>query len=188
MDNKNKYPDFLGIFMKIKRKAPRKVAVKSKNFFKESFAKGGFTDVSFQEWPKTTNPLARKTMYNKGDLQNSIRSIQETKERVEVGTEIQYAKIHNEGGAITVTPALKAHFWKEYYKHMGNVKLGKRGGILASSAKTNAKAQYCKNIALKKVGSKIKISKRQFIGESETLMRQLNDLFIDAVEKGLKEQ
>lgn len=177
MDNTNKAPDFLGVFQEIKGKMPRKIAVKAKNFFKEGFAKGGFTDGSFEEWQKTTNPLARKTMYDKGDLQNSIRTLQESQKRVEVGSELIYAKLHNEGGVITVTPKMKKYWWAKYREFAGSSK----------SKKVNAKAEFCRSMALQKVGKKIRIPKRQFIGESETLMLQLNEEFVNGVETKLKE-
>lgn len=187
MDNTNKAPDFQGIFLKVKGEMPRKISVKAKNFFKEGFAKGGFTDASFQEWAKSSSPFTRKTMYNKGTLQNSIRSLQESKERVEVGTELEYAKIHNEGGTITVTPKMKKYWWAKYREFAGSVTRTKKGAVSAKGRKANAKAEYCKRMALMKVGSKIKIPKRQFIGESDTLMKQLNEQFVEGIETQLKE-
>ena len=177
----------MGAYLKVKSKMPRKVAVKAKNFFKDGFAKGGFTDESFQEWQKGISPLARKTMYNKGDLQNSIRSFQESEERVEVGTELHYAKIHNEGGTITVTPKMKKYWWAKYREYAGSITYTKKGKVSAKGRKANEKAEFCKRMALMKVGSKIKIPKRQFIGESDTLMKQLNEQFIDNIELELKE-
>jgi len=71
----------------------------------------------------------------------------------------------------------------------GKVKTTKGGkqANMASNRKLNAKAEYCKRMALMKVGSQIKIPKRQFIGESQTLMnefdRQLQTKIADYWEK-----
>jgi phage gpG-like protein len=77
-----------------------------------------------------------------------------------------YAAIHNEGGTITVTAAMKKFFWAMYYQAVGKMTKRKDGARSASkrNVQLTADAAYWKSLALMKVGSKVKIPKRQFVG------------------------
>lgn len=160
MSQSNKIPDFLKMASDIKKNASRFAATESVNFFKNSFTRGGFTDVSFVAWKKPANPLAGyRVLYKTGNLQRSIRKQSESAERVIIESDLDYAEIHNNGGFITVTEKMKRFFWAKYYEFGGK-----------KSKSNNAKAEFCKAMALKETGSKIKIEQRQFMGESKTMM------------------
>jgi phage gpG-like protein len=77
-----------------------------------------------------------------------------------------YAIIHNEGGAITVTKKMKGYFWYRYRMATGGMSTRKDGA--ARNNKSNRilaeQAQLFKALALMKVGSKIKIPERRYIG------------------------
>jgi phage gpG-like protein len=159
------------------RDTARMAAIESVKFFKESFRKGGFTDTSFQQWPGKKSPLGgKKTMYGTGALMQSIQKTEETERRVVVSSGTPYSETHNEGGNIIVTAQMKKYWWAQYYKLSGKIKTTRSGkqANTASNRKLNAKAEYCRRMALMKVGSKIKIPKRQFMGESQTLMNELD--------------
>jgi phage gpG-like protein len=159
------------------RDTARMAAIESVKFFKDSFTKGGFTDASFKQWDSRKSPLGgKKIMYGTGMLMQSIRKTEETTNRVVVSSDTPYSDIHNEGGIITVTKQMKKYWWAQYYKLSGKIKTtrsGKRSNT-AGNRKLSAKAEYCKRMALMKVGSKIKIPQRRFIGESQTLMNELD--------------
>jgi phage gpG-like protein len=91
----------------------------------------------------------------------SIKKQSATLSRVVVIADSDYADIHNNGGYITVTAQMKKYFWAKYYE------FGQKG----------LKAEYCKGLALKEVGSKIKIPQHQFMGDSQTLMQNFDDWF-----------
>jgi len=159
------------------RDAARMAAVESVKFFKESFRNGGFTDNALVKWADRKSPLGgKKTLYGKGTLMQSIHKTEESTQRVVVSSDTPYSTIHNEGGTITVTAQMKRFWWAQYYKFSGKRKTTRRGIQSNSRAnqRTNARAEYCKKMALMRVGSKIKIPKRQFIGESQTLMNELD--------------
>lgn len=61
-----------------------------------------------------------------------------------------YASIHNEGGELTITTKMKKYFWAKH--------------IEAKNTKNIIEAEQFKAMALKPIGSKIIIPKRQFIG------------------------
>jgi hypothetical protein len=93
---------------------------------------------------------------------------------------LDYAEIQNNGGIITVTAQMKKLWWAQYAKFAGEPRKTTKSGRQANTAanrKLNAKAEFCKRMALMKVGSKIKIPQRQFLGESQTLMKQLEEKF-----------
>lgn len=165
------------------------VAVEAKKFFRESFVIGGFTDRSFSAWKQRISPLGGKKILigkdNTMNLRNSIRTLELTPKIVRTGTELPYGEIHNSGGTITVTENMKKFWWAQYYEFSGHIKKLKNGQSSRSKSNllVNAKAEYCRNMALMKVGKKIKIPQRQFIGESHTLMGQLDEWLISEIDK-----
>ena len=160
------------------RDTARMAAIESVKFFKESFRNGGFTDTSLAKWQDRKSPLGgKKTMYGTGTLMQSIQKTEETTKRVVVSSDTPYSEIHNNGGAITVTAQMKKWWWWQYSIFAGKPrKTGKNGkqANTSSNRKLNVKAEYCKRMALMKVGSKIKIPQRRFMGESQTLMNELD--------------
>lgn len=180
MKQTNKTPDFQAIAKELLEKRPVMVAVESQKFFKECFVKEGWTDNGFQPWQKRISPLGGNKILiggagaNAMNLMQSIRTLYQSADRVSTGTTLSYARYHNNGATATVTAQSKKYWWAMYYKFAGKQAKTKTGK-LSKSAKNlavNAKAEYCKNMALMKVGSKIKIPRRQFIGESQTLLSQ----------------
>jgi len=185
MASVNKIPNFLKLASDIKKDAGRYAATEAEKFFKDSFTKGGFTDVSFVAWKKTNNPMAgNRTLYRSGDLQRSVRKKHESPDRIVIESDLAYSEIQNNGGYITVTAQMVKFFWAKYYEFAGKVKTTKKGAVSQSKSnlKTNAKAEFCKAMALKKVGSKIKVDQRQFMGESKTLMANFDKWFAGHVE------
>lgn len=177
--------NFLQIKDNLLRDTARIAGVESVKFFKNSFVKGGFTDTGLQKWPDRSSPLGgKKTLYNRGTLMQSIRKVEESTRRVVIASDVIYSEIHNEGGVITVTKQMKKYWWAQYYKLTGKVKQTKSGNVSksASNNQISAKAAYCKRMALMKEGTKIKIPKRQFIGESKTLMNDLDKHFFSRIE------
>lgn len=204
MAQKNKIPDFRLTAKKIIKERPRMVAVESQKFFKDSFVRGGFTDTSFQAWAKRISPFGGKKILigkdNTMNLMQSIRVLEENEKRVRVGSELGYSEIHNDGGSITVTAKMKKYWWAMYCEILGIPKKAKnkkadwnnktslskkKNGNYASTVQNkaiNAKAEYCKRMALMRVGSKIKMPKRQYIGESKTMLMQFEEWFYDQID------
>ncbi|MBE6234766.1 MAG: hypothetical protein E7112_00855 [Bacteroidales bacterium] len=99
--------------------------------------------------------------------------------RVTIQNTLVYAQIHNDGGEITVTKRMKKYFWSQYYKRglVGGMYSQAKGKKNQQKADTfNKEADFWRNMALKKVGSKIKIPKRQFLGEHPEVDRIVTDI------------
>lgn len=192
MAERNKPPSFSMMADKIKKERPRMVAIEAKKFFKESFVKGGWTDRAYQPWVKRTSPLGGKKILiggagaNTMNLMQSIRTLEESDSRVRTGTDLIYSEIHNEGGTITVTAKMKKFWWAKYYEFAKKTKTNKDGKsmrITKANREFGTKAEFCKAMALMKIGKKIKIPKRQYLGESATLMKQFEEWFTGEIEK-----
>lgn len=179
--NNNTVPDFLAMAKDLTANAQRYAGSESVKFFKESFVKEGFTDNSFKAWPKTKNPMAgKRTMYGKGILMQSVRKVEQNKQRIVVESDTDYSEIQNNGGTITVTAQMKRFFWAKFYEFSGKVKLNKEGTAAAlnkSNKAISVKAMFFRRMALMKVGDKIKIPQRQFMGNSQTMMNQFDSFW-----------
>ena len=103
---------------------------------------------------------------------HSIRKKEQTNERIVIHADCDYAEIHNDGGEIVVTDKMIKFFWAMYYTFKG---------------KNNKKTQYFKALALKKSGSKIKVPKRKFMGDSKIMMADFDDFFKGQIETTFKE-
>lgn len=116
-------------------------------------------------------------MMRNGHLRNSIESrIQGDK--IIFSSSLPYASIHNEGGEITVTPKMKSYFWAMYYKTSGGMTKKKDGTAARNqrNARLSVEAQQWKNLALMKVGQKLTIPERKFIGAHPQVHRMVEDV------------
>lgn len=107
------------------------------------------------------NAKRRALLVKTGALKRSIKVIKVLGNAVVVGsTALKYNKMHNQGGEIDITAKMKRFFWAKYY---------------------STKQQHWKAMALKQ--TKIKIPKRQYIGNS----KELEQILKAAIEKRLIE-
>lgn len=115
--------------------------------FDRNFERKAFFDEKWQQ-TKFHNRIG-SLMIRRGNLRNSINAdIQGNK--IIFSSSLPYASIHNEGGELTVTTKMKKYFWAKH--------------IEAKNTKNIIEAEQFKAMALKPIGSKIIIPKRQFIG------------------------
>lgn len=123
--------------------------------FDLNFERGAFFN---EKWPaKRTGDTSR--LQKSGKLRKSIQSVI-TGNKLRFTSSEPYAAIHNEGGEITVTESMKNYFWRKFYE------TGQR---------------HWKYLALVKVGSKITIPQRQFLGHSPEVERAIERVIDDNV-------
>lgn len=81
------------------------------NWSKESFKRQGFTDASLAPWRKrkgnNKKGKGRALLVQSGRLRRSIRVIRSTGNSVVVGSDVPYARVHNEG--FTGIQTVKGH-------------------------------------------------------------------------------
>lgn len=137
--------------------------------FDRNFERKGFFD---KKWRGTNLPNQRGSLLMRsGKLRRSIQSKQ-TGFSVGWSSPLPYASINNNGGEIEVTAKMKSFFWAMYYKASGAAGTGKS----ERSKRLSAEAQQWKNLALMKVGQKMKIEQRQFIGDHPIVRRRIEDI------------
>lgn len=170
----------------------RVAGVEAQKYFQEKINKQ--QDVQGKEFARRTYETrqmkGKKILKDRNDLYDSIEVLEinyaDLSVRVGIDTPgiTEYAQIHNEGGEITVTEQMKAFFWAKYYETISKQNTNRRGEIrnTKKNQELSEDATFWKNLALKPVGSKIFIPKRQFIGENEelkTLLENELNTFLD---------
>ncbi len=104
---------------------PLLVGNEALNFVLDNFKKQGFLGASFQPWRKRRDPnkwgqsdkrSGRALLIDSGRLRRSWRVVQMSLDRVSIGTDVPYAKAHNDGFRGTVKQDVKAFTRKKNYK------------------------------------------------------------------------
>ena len=167
-NNAGEFDELARKYRAFKRSLPNKVAITAANFFKKNFRLGGFNGKPFKKWKKPANP--RKTGSTlvgagSGRLRRNIKKLRANFRMVVVGVpaNIQYARIHNEGGKIPITPKMRRYFWA-MHKKTGN--------------------DYYKGLALTKK-THFDMPERKFIGDSPVLAKELEELIIGELKKAM---
>lgn len=143
--------------------------VKLTEAFDRNFERKGFFG---NGWPETKIPNRRGSlMMRTGTLRRSIRSTVEGSS-VRWTSSVPYADLQNNGGELVITEKMKRYFWAMYYKVSGAAK-GRKG---STQKAFSVEAEQWKALALKKVGDKLKIPKRQFIGDHPEVKRMVDDI------------
>lgn len=171
MSKENEIPNFIELGEKMINDAVRYSSKHALKFFKESFQKQGFTDTSFTSWQprKNNSRIGGAILTDTGNLRDSLYIVSRDKFKVTFGSNVPYAKIHNEGGklSIPITKKSRRYFWFMY--------------------KATGKIQWKWMALTKKDRMTVNIPKRQFIGESETLKKELHTWYVKHIEKGFKQ-
>ena len=137
--------------------------------FDRNFERKAFFD---KKWKGTSLPNQRGSLLMRsGKLRRSIRG-KETKGQVSWSSSLPYATINNEGGELEVTAKMKSFFWAMYYKASGAAGKGKSD----RSVRLSSEAKQWKNLALQKVGAKMKIEQRQFIGDHPAVRQRVESI------------
>ena len=163
----------------------RDVRVELLDEFDKNFEREAFFN---ERWArrKHHDDRSRGLLVRTGTLRRSLRAEVTPRRSVRFFTDVPYAAIHNEGGTVTVTRRMKNYFWVQYMTITGS-KDGafapqlqrKKNGTLRNNKrnrKLSDEAAFYKAMALKPMGSKIVIPKRQFIGRHAEVERILREI------------
>lgn len=143
-------------------------------------------------WVQSKLPNNRGSLLLRtGALRRSIKSSLND-HRIDYTSSHPAAALHNEGGTLVVTAKMKKFFWAMYYKVSGAITQKKDG--TARKTKRNEtltqEAAYYKGMALMKIGEKIKIPQRQFIGwhpQLENIVKQIVDDNVQELAKEIED-
>lgn len=137
-----------------------------------------FENKSFfgKTWDPTTLPNNRGTvMMRSGKLRKSIKA-KVSGNQISWTSSLPYASLQNEGGEVIVTQKMKSYFWAMYYKSTNAVVFSVKTKAAAKTqrnAKLSAEAKMWQSLALQKVGAKMKIKQRQFIGDHPQVRQRI---------------
>jgi len=168
MSDKNNMPDFNRVTVKLKKDLVRYASGAGVRFFKARFRDQAWHDRAKEPWAKRKDDFGRAILVGRGYLRDSIRVISKSDDSIKFGTDVRYAKIHNEGGTIQVriTKRSRKFFWFMYSR--------------TGDAKWKGMALTKKTVLI------IKIPKRQFIGHSEKLINEIDEWIINHIERDFK--
>lgn len=152
------------------------IKVKLGEEFDRNFERKAFFD---EKWPATKLTYHRGSlMMRTGRLRKSLLSPKVTSNGIIWSSSLPYADIHNNGGEMRVTPQMRKFFWAKYYQ-TSSATTKKKNGEASSSArnrKLSIEAEQWKALALKPIGSIIKIEKRQFIGSHPQVDKHIKEV------------
>lgn len=176
------------------------VAVELTDEFDRNFERKAFFT---KKWKQVKLSKKRGSLMSRtGHLRRSIRNKIGDK-NISWTSSTPYAEIHNNGGEIEVTAKMKKYFWAMYIKTAGikkndsgktnwkettKIKKGKNGSykLTESNKLIASESEQWKALALMKIGEKIKIEQRQFIGDHPEVRKAIErcaDITFNEIEK-----
>ncbi|ASZ11083.1 hypothetical protein KTO58_19825 [Chitinophaga pendula] len=132
--------------------------------FDKNFERKAFFN---EPWPGARHETKGSLMVRTGALRRSIQA-RISGDSIGFQSSLPYASIHNEGGVIKITTRMKRFFWAMYYKAEGAVSYrvsDRKRTNSQRNRKLTAEGEFWKALALMKVGEKIKVPQRRFIGQ-----------------------
>lgn len=171
--------------------APGMLGNDAVNFFVDSFRKQGWQGASFEpwvkrkavtRWGKTPRNNGRAILVDSGRLRRSIRITSVHAMNVTIGTDVPYAKAHNEGLRLGFIQNVRSY----------TRKVTKLGITKKTQLKTRTKVEFGRvqtgetTVKAHKRKVDMKIPKRQFMGYSPVLDTQLRRRLTAELMKGLR--
>lgn len=153
-------------------------------FSMQRFREQAWVDASTYPWKKrqlgAKRNSGRALLVSSGRLRRSVRIMRTTSTSVTIGSDVPYARIHNEGFKGTVS--VKAHTrtkWVKSRVETGNLT---KSGRKQMRTMTTAGSQY----AVGQHTRKMNMPRRQFMGNSRQLEKQITRLITAEIMKAFK--
>lgn len=165
-------------------KLPSKIGNDVVNHLKDNIRNGGFEGSTYPPVLRSTlgfrdgayGPLLSRT----NNLLSSIRYEQSGPYKVRIFVNDKtapYGIYQNAGAEATVTEKSKRYFWHKYYEIAGSIATIDKGAVRKSkrNISLSSEASFWKNMALKRIGSRIRIPQRQFFEKSAQVEHLVNE-------------
>lgn len=170
------------------RQILRDIQVELQDEFDRNFSRQGFFG---EQWARRKSPIAKAgsaILTGTGALRRSISS-HISGNSITFSSDLPYAALHNEGGDIRVTPRMRRFFWAKYYAARGSFGFRKDGRKRQNkrNAYLTEEAEFWRAMALKPVGSVIKMPRRQFLGTHPKLEQLVREIIEENVEQAIRE-
>lgn len=141
--------------------------------FDRNFERKAFFD---KQWKGAIRNNIGSLMNRTGALRKSITDNSSINgNNINWTSALAYANIQNTGGKITVTAKMRGFFWYKFRMATGG-----------NNKNMNPEAMFWKAMALKKVGSVITITQRQFIGDHPQVHKSIREVTDDWFQNDLK--
>lgn len=182
----NEFTRMVDNLIKARKSLPNEIAVLAVRFSKDRFRDQAWLDSSKKPWPsrekmrKGGKRKSQTLLVNTSRLKNSIRRVKVSQSEVVIGTDVTYAEIHNNGGKITAVANVKS-FTKKAHTRKAHTRT--RKGIVEA---VNAQTVQSHTVKAHRRKMNLTIKQRQFIGNSVTLSRDIENLIVDRFEKAMK--
>lgn len=154
----------------VKKQLPRKAAALVVDFFKGRFKRQSWVDAGVEKWPARKGDKkkgrGRAILVKSGRLRRSIRAVSVTADRVVIGTDVPYAKIHNEGEKIEGTQNVSAHT-RRAHRRKGYIRGGKK--IKSGKVQEHTVRSYTRKV-------NTVMPRRRFMGASAALEKRLGGM------------
>lgn len=147
----NPFKNIIAKFQSVK-KIPQRMGFIVLDSINDNFKKQSFDG---RPWKGKQLNDGRSLLVKSGKLRRSIRLAEASWRRIVISTDMPQAKIHNDGGEISVTAKMKKFFWAKYQ---------------------NTQNPYWKKLALTKK-QKLKIPQRRFMGVDSNTKKKLEKEF-----------
>lgn len=161
----------------------RDIQVEMTDEFDRNFERQGFFS---EAWQRRKSPMrpGGHILVESGSLRRSIQS-RIISSNIVFYSEHKAALIHNVGGEIKVTARMKKFFWYKYYEATGVFGRRKSGDLRKNkqNLQLSTEAEFWKFMALMKIGSTIKIPRRQFLGHAPEVEKAVRGI----IEENLSE-
>lgn len=157
------------------QQVPARVAVLAVNFSKDRFVQKNWIDSHPVPWKKTKKRKG-STLVASGRLKRSIRKVRVAPSQVIIGTDVPYAKAHNNGEEIQGTEQVRSHTRRQHRRE-SHIRGGKR--IRAHIVKAYRVKAYSRKYHRK-------FAKRQFIGKSQRLNNDVSKLIKSEINRAIR--
>lgn len=147
------------------------IRVEMADEFDRNFTRQAFFSKAWQR-RKSPSGKGRAILADTGSLRRSIGH-RTTPQSVIFETTLPYADIHNEGGVIKITSRMRKFFWAKYYEATNGLQRTSKNAIRNNkhNKQLNTLAEFWRAMALKPIGSEIKMPERRFLGINNDVLK-----------------
>jgi len=160
----------------LRKRLPDVVGATAVEFYKGSFRRQGYIDNTMEKWKgrkkqKKDRGSKRAILVQSGALRRSIRVTHKDQNQVRVGTDVPYARAHNDGATINKTVEVTAHKRRKKTKFTSSFS----DVETRKERKRTTKKHTGETVEVKSHSRKMntKIPRRQFMGASKFLDKRI---------------
>lgn len=164
---------------------PTRAATVAVNFTKERFREQNWLDETPEAWKKrkkygrSKRSDNRAVLVKSGRLMRSWRKIYANASRAAIGTDVPYAKAHNEGEKIQTVASIGSYQKKAYRRRASTRdRKGRTEKVKAHTVASHQVKAHRRNV-------NIQLPKRQMVGNSATLNNRIEEMIADVITKAI---